>query len=53
MPIFTDNYAHLLLDTGSGKVAAVDPADPDRVVAALKKHFGHDILDAILITHKV
>jgi hypothetical protein len=53
VPIFNDNYAHILLDKITGQVAAVDPADPDRIVEALKSSFGSDRLDTLLITHKV
>jgi hydroxyacylglutathione hydrolase len=53
VPIFNDNYAHILLDKTTGQVAAVDPADPDRIVEALKSSFGSDRLDTLLITHKV
>ena len=52
MPIFSDNYSHVVVDSKSGQVAAVDPAEPDPVLRAMEAH-GLDRLDALLITHKV
>jgi len=35
IPIFQDNYCHLLIDDGAGVAAAIDPAEPGPVRAAL------------------
>lgn len=37
VPIFMDNYAYLLIDEASGVAAAVDPAEPEPVLAALER----------------
>ena len=49
VPILSDNYAWLLHDEGSGKVAIVDPADAKACIAAIEQDGGK--LDLILITH--
>lgn len=51
VPIFSDNYSHVVVDESSGVTAAVDPADPAKVIAALDRDTRR--LDALLITHKV
>ncbi|KAI9310559.1 putative hydroxyacylglutathione hydrolase [Dichotomocladium elegans] len=45
-----DNYAYLLLDQKSHQAAAVDPVEPDKVLAALKEYPEYK-LTAILTTH--
>ena len=52
VPIFSDNYSHVVVDERTGTVAAVDPADPGPVLKAMESA-GIDRLDALLITHKV
>jgi hydroxyacylglutathione hydrolase len=47
--ILSDNYAWRLVDSGSGAVAVVDPADADAIIAALDAAGGR--LDLILLTH--
>jgi glyoxylase-like metal-dependent hydrolase (beta-lactamase superfamily II) len=39
IPVATleDNYAYLIVDPNTGKTAVVDPAEPDKVTAALKR----------------
>ena len=47
--MFSDNYAWLLRETGSGATGIVDPADPDAVIRAVDAAGGK--LDAIFLTH--
>lgn len=49
IPLFKDNYAWLLRDSGSGATAVVDPADAGPVEAAIEAAGGR--LDLILLTH--
>ncbi len=49
VPMFADNYAWKLRDSGTGAVGIVDPADPDAVIAALDADGGR--LDTIFLTH--
>jgi hydroxyacylglutathione hydrolase len=49
IPILSDNYAWRLVESGSGAVAVVDPADADAIIAALDAAGGR--LDLILLTH--
>ena len=49
VPVFSDNYAYLLIDEQRNEAAAVDPAVPDRVIDAAKRE-GVSIT-AILTTH--
>ncbi|KAF8308548.1 hydroxyacylglutathione hydrolase [Clavulina sp. PMI_390] len=53
VPVRSDNYAYLLVDTSSsGRVAVVDPFDVTKVEAALKAEgIAHDKVDAVLTTH--
>lgn len=53
VPIFSDNYAHVLVDVPTNTVATVDPADPDAIIDVLKKELKSDKLDSVLVTHKV
>jgi len=38
VPIFGDNYAYLLHDPSMGRTAALDPADPEKMLAAADAH---------------
>lgn len=49
MPCLQDNYAWLLRDEASGKVAVVDPSEGDKVHAALQARGWR--LDYIFNTH--
>ena len=49
IPLFKDNYAWLLRDSGTGATAVVDPADAGPVEAAIMAAGGR--LDLILLTH--
>ncbi len=48
-PQLSDNYAYLVIDDGSKQCAAVDCAEPDKLIAAAKLH-GAKIV-AVLTTH--
>ena len=49
IPVLSDNYAYVLHDTGSGKIAVVDPPETGPIEAALSaSDFG---IDWIVITH--
>ncbi|CAM9810708.1 unnamed protein product [Discosporangium mesarthrocarpum] len=50
VPILNDNYAYLVVDRHSGKAACVDPAEPEKVIAAAEKH--GVTISALLCTHK-
>ncbi|KAF0852376.1 mitochondrial hydroxyacylglutathione hydrolase (glyoxylase II) [Andalucia godoyi] len=50
VPVFEDNYAYLIQDEASGLTAAVDPAEPAKVLAAADSHGMR--LCWILTTHK-
>ncbi|MDR3536014.1 MAG: hydroxyacylglutathione hydrolase [Acetobacteraceae bacterium] len=49
IPILSDNYAWRLVDSETGAVAIVDPADAKAIIAALEAAGGR--LDLILLTH--
>lgn len=49
VPILSDNYAWRLVDSETGAVAIVDPADAKAIIAALEQAGGR--LDLILLTH--
>jgi hydroxyacylglutathione hydrolase len=49
VPILSDNYAWRLVESETGCVAIVDPADAAAVIAALERAGGR--LDMILLTH--
>ncbi len=49
VPMFSDNYAWLLRDSGTGAVGIVDPADAGAVIAAIDADGGR--LDTIFLTH--
>jgi hydroxyacylglutathione hydrolase len=49
VPILEDNYSYLLIDDAAKAAAAVDPAEPDKVAAALAEEGVR--LAAILCTH--
>eukprot|EP00123_Amoebidium_parasiticum_P003786 comp15101_c0_seq1/m.11752 comp15101_c0_seq1/g.11752 ORF comp15101_c0_seq1/g.11752 comp15101_c0_seq1/m.11752 type:complete len:318 (-) comp15101_c0_seq1:78-1031(-) len=51
VPIFNDNYSHVLVDLATGEAAAVDPAEPQKVLLALKAHPQYR-LTALFVTHK-
>ncbi|KPP67335.1 hypothetical protein Z043_114087 [Scleropages formosus] len=50
VPVLTDNYSYLVVDTELRVAVAVDPADPQAVQACLEKEGA--TLEAILCTHK-
>ncbi|CAM9853344.1 unnamed protein product [Laminaria digitata] len=50
VPILSDNYAYLLVDPVTKKTACVDPAEPEKVMAAAKAR-GVEI-SVLLCTHK-
>ncbi|MGH0152800.1 UNVERIFIED_CONTAM: hypothetical protein FKN15_069327, partial [Acipenser sinensis] len=50
IPVLTDNYSYLIIDTTSNAAAVVDPADPEMVQACLEQE--GVTLEAILCTHK-
>ena len=49
IPMLSDNYAWLLTESVSGKVAIVDPAEAEPAIAAIEAAGGK--LDMILLTH--
>ena len=49
VPMFSDNYAWLLREPGSGAVGIVDPADAQAATAAVEAAGGR--LDVIFLTH--
>ncbi len=49
VPMFSDNYAWLLRDSGTGAVGIADPADAGAVIAAIDADGGR--LDTIFLTH--
>ncbi len=49
IPMLTDNYSWLLTDSGTGKIAIVDPAEAEPAIAAIEAAGGK--LDTIFITH--
>ena len=52
LPLLSDNYAYIITDKASSKVALVDPADGDAVLHHLKEHDMSDNVTTILTTHK-
>ncbi|KAM4667716.1 putative hydrolase PNKD [Amazona ochrocephala] len=50
IPVLSNNYSYLVIDTSSGSAAAIDPSDPLAVQAAIEKE--GVILEAIFCTHK-
>ncbi|XP_077584125.1 putative hydrolase PNKD [Stigmatopora nigra] len=50
IPVLSDNYSYLIIDTTSNVAAVVDPADPQTVQEVLKEE--GVTLEAILCTHK-
>ncbi|CAB1118576.1 unnamed protein product [Ectocarpus sp. CCAP 1310/34] len=50
VPILSDNYAYLLIDPATKKTACVDPAEPEKVIAAAQAR-GVEI-STLLCTHK-
>ncbi len=50
IPMFSDNYGHLLVDRSTKKAALIDPADCDPVIRAVAS-MGLDV-EMVLITHK-
>ncbi|POI19722.1 hypothetical protein CIB84_016533, partial [Bambusicola thoracicus] len=50
IPVLSNNYSYLVIDTASGRAAVVDPSDPLAVQAAIEEE--GVMLEAILCTHK-
>ncbi|XP_030344347.1 probable hydrolase PNKD isoform X4 [Strigops habroptila] len=50
IPVLSNNYSYLVIDTSSGRAAAIDPSDPLAVQAAIEKE--GVTLEAIFCTHK-
>ncbi|KAL7890640.1 hypothetical protein AOLI_G00001160 [Acnodon oligacanthus] len=50
VPVLSDNYSYVIIDTASNLAAVVDPADPQFVQACLEEE--GVTLEAILCTHK-
>lgn len=50
VPVLEDNYAYLLVDKASKEAAAVDPAEPEKVIAAAEERGLR--ITSILTTHK-
>ncbi|XP_034549287.1 probable hydrolase PNKD [Notolabrus celidotus] len=50
IPVLSDNYSYLIIDTASSVAVVVDPADPQKVQAVLEDE--RVTLEAILCTHK-
>ncbi|XP_046778093.1 probable hydrolase PNKD isoform X2 [Gallus gallus] len=50
IPVLSNNYSYLVIDTDSGRAAVVDPSDPLAVQAAIEEE--GVMLEAILCTHK-
>ncbi|KAK3246545.1 hypothetical protein CYMTET_43923 [Cymbomonas tetramitiformis] len=50
VPVLEDNYAYLLIDEASKQAAAVDPAEPQKILAAAESE--NVKLTHILTTHK-
>ncbi|KAG7502183.1 putative hydrolase PNKD [Solea senegalensis] len=50
IPVLSDNYSYLVIDTASSVAVVVDPADPQSVQAVLEAE--GVMLEAILCTHK-
>uniref|UniRef100_A0A8C9NGE6 PNKD metallo-beta-lactamase domain containing n=1 Tax=Serinus canaria TaxID=9135 RepID=A0A8C9NGE6_SERCA len=50
IPVLSNNYSYLVIDTGSSQAAVIDPSDPLAVQAAIEQE--GVILEAIFCTHK-
>ncbi|KAM9380440.1 putative hydrolase PNKD [Phaethornis superciliosus] len=50
IPVLSNNYSYLVIDTDSGQAAVVDPSDPLAVQAAIEEE--GVMLEAIFCTHK-
>ncbi|NXI98879.1 PNKD hydrolase, partial [Psophia crepitans] len=50
IPVLSNNYSYLVIDTGSGRAAVIDPSDPVAVQAAIEEE--GVMLEAIFCTHK-
>ncbi|XP_069472931.1 probable hydrolase PNKD [Ambystoma mexicanum] len=50
IPVLSDNYSYLVIDTDAGLAVAIDPSDPLAVQASLEEEGVS--LEAILCTHK-
>ncbi|NXF92893.1 PNKD hydrolase, partial [Eubucco bourcierii] len=50
IPVLSNNYSYLIIDTGCGRAAVIDPSDPLAVQAAIEEE--EVILEAIFCTHK-
>ncbi|XP_069637222.1 probable hydrolase PNKD isoform X2 [Haliaeetus albicilla] len=50
IPVLSNNYSYLVIDTGSGQAAVIDPSDPLAVQAAIEEE--GVMLEAIFCTHK-
>ncbi|KFQ21534.1 putative hydrolase PNKD, partial [Merops nubicus] len=50
IPVLSNNYSYLVIDTGSGRAAVIDPSDPLAVQAAIEEE--GVMLEAIFCTHK-
>uniref|UniRef100_A0A8B9KDG4 PNKD metallo-beta-lactamase domain containing n=1 Tax=Astyanax mexicanus TaxID=7994 RepID=A0A8B9KDG4_ASTMX len=50
VPVLSDNYSYVIIDTASSLAAVVDPADPQSVQSCLEEE--GVTLEAILCTHK-
>ncbi|XP_075285843.1 LOW QUALITY PROTEIN: putative thioesterase PNKD [Opisthocomus hoazin] len=50
IPVLSNNYSYLVIDTDSGRAAVIDPSDPLAVQAAIEEE--GVLLEAIFCTHK-
>ncbi|NXO04896.1 PNKD hydrolase, partial [Rhinopomastus cyanomelas] len=50
IPVISNNYSYLIIDTSSGLAAVIDPSDPLAVQAAIEEE--GVVLEAIFCTHK-
>ncbi|KAI1237273.1 putative hydrolase PNKD, partial [Lamprotornis superbus] len=50
IPVLSNNYSYLVIDTGSSQAAVIDPSDPLAVQAAIEEE--GVVLQAIFCTHK-
>mmetsp|Transcript_449 Transcript_449/g.826 ORF Transcript_449/g.826 Transcript_449/m.826 type:complete len:255 (-) Transcript_449:530-1294(-) len=50
VPVLSDNYAYLVIDEATKVAAAVDPAEPDKVLAAARRE--GVTVQTVLTTHK-
>ncbi|KAL2302231.1 hypothetical protein Nmel_009650 [Mimus melanotis] len=50
IPVLSNNYSYLVVDTGSSQAAVIDPSDPLAVQAAIEEE--EVMLEAIFCTHK-